>query len=102
MEQVQEAGRSARQDVRVGPCSGRPARCCGGSSTRRRSTVDQWRYYNHGLEVYRDIDTNHNHKPDQHRWLNTGGSRWAVDSEEDGSIDSWKSLSPEEAVREAV
>ena len=21
-------------------------------------TVDQWRYYNHGLEVYRDIDTN--------------------------------------------
>jgi thiol-disulfide isomerase/thioredoxin len=65
-------------------------------------TVDQWRYYNHGLEVYRDIDSNHNHKPDEHRWLNTGGSRWGVDSKEDGSIDSWKMLSPEEAVHEAV
>jgi thiol-disulfide isomerase/thioredoxin len=65
-------------------------------------TVDQWRYYNHGLEVYRDIDSNHNHKPDEHRWLNTGGSRWGVDSKEDGNIDSWKVLSPEEAVREAL
>ncbi len=65
-------------------------------------TVDQWRYYNHGLEVYRDIDTNHNRKPDECRWLNTGGSRWAVDSNEDGRIDSWKSLSPEEAVRIAM
>jgi thiol-disulfide isomerase/thioredoxin len=65
-------------------------------------TVDQWRYYNHGLEVYRDIDSNHNHKPDEHRWLNTGGSRWGIDSKEDGNIDSWKVLSPEEAVREAL
>jgi peroxiredoxin len=65
-------------------------------------TVDQWRYYNHGLEVYRDIDTNKNRKPDQCRWLNTGGSRWAIDANEDGRIDSWKSLSPEEAVRTAV
>jgi peroxiredoxin len=64
--------------------------------------VDQWRYYNHGLEVYRDIDTNHNNKPDQCRWLNTGGSRWGIDANEDGRIDSWKSLSPEEAVRQAV
>jgi thiol-disulfide isomerase/thioredoxin len=65
-------------------------------------TVDQWRYYNHGLEVYRDIDTNKNHKPDEHRWLNTGGSRWGVDAKEDGTIDSWKVLSPEEAVKEAL
>ncbi len=64
--------------------------------------VDQWRYYNHGLEVYRDIDTNHNKKPDEHRWMNTGGSRWGVSSKEDGNIDSWKVLSPEEAVREAL
>ena len=64
--------------------------------------VDQWRYYNHGLEVYRDIDTNRNKRPDEHRWLNTGGSRWGIDSKEDGSIDSWKVLSPEEAVREAL
>lgn len=65
-------------------------------------TVDQWRYYNHGLEVYRDIDTNGDRKPDQCRWFNTGGSRWAVDENQDGRIDSWKSLSPEEAVRLAI
>jgi peroxiredoxin len=65
-------------------------------------TVDQWRYYNHGLEVYRDIDTNRNNKADQYRWLNTGGSRWALNPNEDGRIDSWKSLSPEEAIRQAV
>lgn len=70
--------------------------------TNGDNVVDQWRYYNHGLEVYRDIDTNNNNKPDQFRWLNTGGSRWANDPDEDGHIDSWKSLSPEEAVRQAV
>jgi thiol-disulfide isomerase/thioredoxin len=70
--------------------------------TDGNNTVDQWRYYNHGLEVYRDIDTNGDRKPDQCRWLNTGGSRWAIDDNQDGRIDSWKSLSPEEAVRLAV
>jgi thiol-disulfide isomerase/thioredoxin len=66
------------------------------------NVVDQWRYYNHGLEVYREIDTDHDKKPDQFRWMNTGGSRWGLDPNEDGRIDSWKSLSPEEAVRLAV
>jgi peroxiredoxin len=70
--------------------------------TDGNNTVDQWRYYNHGLEVYRDIDTNSDRKPDQCRWLNTGGARWAIDANQDGQIDSWKSLSPEEAVRLAI
>lgn len=64
--------------------------------------VDQWRYYQHGIEVYRDIDTNRNNKADQMRWLNTGGTRWGIDANEDGRIDSWKVLSAEEASREAV
>ncbi len=64
--------------------------------------VDQWRYYNHGLEVYRDIDSDFNNKVDQSRWLNTGGSRWGVDQNEDGRIDSWKTLSAEEATRVAI
>jgi len=64
--------------------------------------LDQWRYYNHGIEVYRDIDTNHNEKPDQYRWLNLGGSRWGVDANEDGRIDQWKALSAAEATREAI
>lgn len=64
--------------------------------------LDQWRYYNQGIEVYRDMDTNHNNKVDQSRWLNLGGTRWGIDSNEDGRIDQWKVLSAAEATREAI
>ncbi|HUG94267.1 MAG TPA: redoxin domain-containing protein [Planctomycetaceae bacterium] len=70
--------------------------------TNADNVVDQWRFYQNGLEVYRDIDSNFNNKIDQSRWLNTGGSRWAVDANEDGQIESWKMLSAAEASREAV
>lgn len=66
------------------------------------NTVDQWRYYLHGLEVYRDIDTNNNNEVDQSRWMTMGGTRWGVDSNEDGKIDRWLRLSAEEASREAI
>lgn len=66
------------------------------------NVVDQWRYYQNGLEVYRDIDANFNNKVDQSRWLNMAGSRWGLDNNEDGRIDAWKVLSAEEASREAV
>ncbi len=64
--------------------------------------VDQWRYFKDGIEVYREIDTNKNNKPDNFRWLNLGGSRWGVDVNEDGKIDAWKSLSAAEASQEAI
>ena len=32
--------------------------------TNGDNVVDQWRYFNRGLEVYRDIDTNFNNKVD--------------------------------------
>lgn len=70
--------------------------------TNGDNVVDQWRYYQNGLEVYRDIDTNANNKYDQYRWLNFGGTRWGIDKDEDGKIDSWKVLSAEEASRVAV
>lgn len=70
--------------------------------TNQDNVVDQWRYYHQGLEVYRDIDSNFNNKVDQSRWLNTGGSRWGLDRDEDGRVDTWKQLSAEEASREAV
>jgi hypothetical protein len=70
--------------------------------TNGDNTVDQWSYFADGLEVYRDIDTNANGKADQCRWLNTGGSRWGLDTNEDGKIDSWKSISAEEVSSEAV
>lgn len=64
--------------------------------------VDQWRYYLHGLEVYRDIDTNADNKVDQSRWLNTGGTRWGIDSNQDGKIDRWKIISAHEVSFEVV
>lgn len=64
--------------------------------------VDQWRYFQHGIEVYRDIDTNKDDKPDQFRWLNMGGSRWGIDKNNDYRIDEWKSLSASEASRVAI
>lgn len=70
--------------------------------TNGDNVVDRWQYYKHGLEVYRDIDSNFNNKPDQARWLNTAGTRWGLDKNEDRRIDEWKILSAEEASREAV
>lgn len=69
---------------------------------------DMFRYYRLGLEVYREIDTNGDYKarkntrPDQFRWMNWGGTRWGVDADEDGRIDSWKVISAQEAARVAV
>ena len=50
----------------------------------------------------RDIDSNFNKKADQHRWLNTAGTRWGIDTNEDGKIDAWKVISAEEATGELV
>ncbi len=72
------------------------------------SAPDMFRYYHMGLEVYREVDTNgdskakKNMRPDQYRWLNWGGTRWGLDEDEDGRIDSWKILSAQEAARIAI
>lgn len=66
------------------------------------NAVDQWSYYKDGVEVFRDIDSNKNNKPDQCRWLNTAGTRWGVDANEDGKIDVWKMISAEEVTAELV
>lgn len=65
-------------------------------------SVDEFRYYKHGLEVYRDLDTNGNNEVDQFRWLTTAGTRWGIDQNEDRKIDTWKVISAEEATREAI
>jgi thiol-disulfide isomerase/thioredoxin len=64
--------------------------------------VDQWCYFKDGIEVYRDIDSDFNATADQYRWLGTGGTRWGIDKNEDGTIDSWKMMSPEEVTIELV
>ncbi len=62
--------------------------------------LDQWSYFNNGIEVYRDLDLNFDKKTDQYRWLGTAGTRWGMDPNQDGIIDSWKVISPEEVAFE--
>jgi thiol-disulfide isomerase/thioredoxin len=70
--------------------------------TNKDKKLDQWSYYQNGIEVYRDVDANFNGKADQYRWLGTSGTRWGLDKNEDGTIDSWKMISPEEATAEVI
>ena len=72
------------------------------ADTNGDRVVDRWSYYRDGQEVYRDIDANFNAKADQARWLNAAGTRWGIDSDENGSLDSWKVISAEEATAEIV
>ncbi|MCL2349078.1 MAG: redoxin domain-containing protein [Planctomycetaceae bacterium] len=65
-------------------------------------SINQWSFFKGGIEVYRDIDTDQDKIPDQMRWLNTAGTRWGIDSNKDGVIDYWKSISPEEVSEEVV
>lgn len=70
--------------------------------TNGDNVVDQWRYFNRGLEVYRDLDTNFNNKVDGSRWMNLAGTRWGIDHDENGVIDEWKMISAEEVTRVAI
>jgi thiol-disulfide isomerase/thioredoxin len=72
------------------------------ADTNADRVVDRWSYFKDGIEVFRDIDSNHNAKVDQSRWLNSAGSRWGIDEDENGVIDSWKAISAEEVGRELV
>jgi hypothetical protein len=66
--------------------------------------VDTWSFYKDGVEVYRETDSTFGGKgkADNFRWLNGGGSKWGVDQNKDGVIDTWKVISPEEVSQEVV
>ena len=51
----------------------RATSCAASSTATATSSIDVWSYYKDGVEVYREIDTNGDGKPDQYRWLNAGG-----------------------------
>lgn len=70
--------------------------------TNGDNKVDRWCYFRDGLEVYRDIDADFNGRVDQYRWFHTAGTKWGLDRDEDGLIDGWHAISPEEASAEAV
>jgi thiol-disulfide isomerase/thioredoxin len=72
------------------------------SDTNGDNKIDQWCYFRGGVEVYRDIDADFNEKADQYRWFGTEGMRWGLDRDEDGTIDEWKWISPEEVTAELV
>lgn len=64
--------------------------------------VHIWSYYVGGVEAYREIDTNGNGIADQYRWLGPNGSKWGVDKDENGTIDTWIVISPEEVSQEVL
>jgi hypothetical protein len=71
---------------------------------RARTGIDTWSYYQDGVETYREQYVNTPAEPDQmhYRWLNHAGSKWGVDLNKDGKIDTWKAISPEEVSQEIV
>ena len=83
-------------------------RNAGGETLRRfadtngDNVVDLWCYYNDGLESYRDIDSDFNQKADQYRWFQASGTRWGIDKNEDGRIDTWQVISAPEVAEELV
>ena len=70
--------------------------------TNQDSKLDQWCYYNAGVEVYRDVDDDFDARVNQYRYLGSAGSRWGIDENQDGTIDRWKMISPEEVTAEIV
>ena len=57
-------------------------------------------YFTDGVESFRELDANANGKPDAFRWLGPNGSKHGADSDEDGTIDRWVTISAEEASQE--
>ncbi len=57
-------------------------------------------YFVAGVESYREVDGNGNGKVDQFRWLGVNGSKWGIDVNEDGVVDEWVAISPEEVSQE--
>ncbi len=72
------------------------------NDTNHDSKVDQWAYYQNGIETYRDVDSNFDEKADQYRWFGIGGMRWGVDRNQDGEVDYWQSISAEEVTSEVL
>ena len=104
----EELARCKVVDVRDGNWTGWGVEAADGARLRRFADtdgdkkVDLWCYYDQGIEVYRDIDSDQNGKADQYRWLGMAGTRWGIDENEDGKIDRWRQISVEEVTAEVV
>ncbi len=65
--------------------------------------VDTWSYYKDGIEVYREFDTAGKGLPNNFRWLNSNGMKWALGAVNNGRgyVTSWRMISAEEVGFEA-
>ena len=72
------------------------------SDSNQDNVVDIWSYFQNGVEVYRDLDTNFDSRADQYRWFHSAGVRWGIDEDQDGEIETWRSISPHEVAEEVV
>lgn len=97
---LDETARADGKGFWVTGTSGQPLRWF--ADTNADNRLDRWCYYNAGVEVYRESDTDFNGTADEYRWLSTEGLRWGIDKNEDGVIDTWKMISAEEVTAEVV
>lgn len=97
---IEKVTRTAGKGFLVSGAAGQPLRWF--ADTNGDNRLDRWSYYNAGVEVYRESDTDFNGTADEFRWLSTEGLRWGIDPNEDGEIDSWRKISAEEVSAEAV
>lgn len=63
---------------------------------------DQSSFFRDGQEVYREVSTKKNGKPDRFLWVNAGGMKIGLDLNQDGFIDQWQAISIEELSQEAL
>lgn len=97
---IEKVSRSAGKGFLISGPAGQPLRWF--ADTNGDNRLDRWSYYNAGVEVYRESDTDFNGTADEFRWLSTGGLRWGIDANEDGVVDSWRMISAEEVSAETV
>lgn len=97
---IEERIRSGVKGFWITGAGGQPLRWF--ADTNRDNKLDRWSYYNAGVEVYRESDSDFNGTADQYRWLSTEGLRKGADADEDGEIDRWDMISAEEVTAEVV
>jgi thiol-disulfide isomerase/thioredoxin len=94
-----EKGRNGGSAWVVKDASGNLVRRLSSSDGRN---LDTYSYFKDGVEVYRESITPGSRAVDSFRWMNAGGSKWGVDLDKDGTIDTWKAISVEEVSQEVL
>ena len=72
------------------------------ADTNKDGDTDLWCYFQSGIEVYRDVDSDFDKRADRYRWMGTAGTRIGLDKDEDGKLDQWLTISAQEATAELV